>query len=360
MMKGALQNIFIILVMATITIPGVLTLLDVKLVENCEKRELHTLPKASFSEKYIADFEDYFDDNFGLRNLLVNWGSTMKVNLFKSSLHPQNVKFGKFNWLFYNKLDSEIFNSYSKQNLLSPSELDSTITNWENCKTALEKKEIKYIMAVWPNKATIYPEFLPSTMKMQIKYGISKTDQIKNFLQITNSKIPFIDVRSSLLEKKKENQLYHKHDTHWNELGAYYAYRDFFKQTKGVLGIEPYNLDSFLYSEKAESKGDLLNMIGICDNSSFIDIHPKLQYKQENLNLTSFDGKFKNSLVYVNENCKNNLRVLVFRDSFTDALIPYFRLHFRETHFVWFDFQEHIVESIKPDVVITSFVERNL
>ena len=160
-MRGTIQNIFIGLTLITLTIPSLLTLFDVKLIENCEKRELHTFPSFSFSEKFIDDFENYFDDNFGLRNSLISWGSSIKVNLFKSSVHPQNVKFGKSGWLFYNKIDGGIFNSYTHQNLLSNEELDSLVEVWENRKINLESKGIKYIMAVWPNKSTIYPELLP-------------------------------------------------------------------------------------------------------------------------------------------------------------------------------------------------------
>ena len=93
-MKGTIQNIFIGLTLFTLTIPSLLALFDVKLVQNCEKRELNTFPTFSISEKFIDDFENYFDDNFGLRNSLINWGSSIKVNHFKSSVHPNLTFFG--------------------------------------------------------------------------------------------------------------------------------------------------------------------------------------------------------------------------------------------------------------------------
>ena len=104
-MKGTIQNIFIGLTLITLTTPSLLTLFDFNSIENCEKRELNTFPTFSISEKFIDDFESYFDDNFGFRNSLISWGSSIKVNLFKSSVHPQNVKFGKSGWLFYNKIE---------------------------------------------------------------------------------------------------------------------------------------------------------------------------------------------------------------------------------------------------------------
>ena len=359
-MKGTIQNIFIGLVFLTLTIPALLALFDGKLTENCEKRKLNTRPSFSFSEKFIDDFENYFDDNFGLRNSLISWGSSIKVNLFKSSVHPQNVKFGKSGWLFYNKIDGGIFNSYTHQNLLTNNELDSLVEVWESRKINLESKGIKYIMAAWPNKSTIYPEHLPFTMQAQIKDTISKTDQILNFLRSSKSSIPFIAVRSKFMEEKKNAKLYQKLDTHWNQLGAFYAYRYFMEETNDVLGIVPYNLDDFSISYHDESKGDLLSMLGICETLSFSETNPTLQLTNNNLTITKSEGKYKNSLIFKNEKCDNKLKVLIFRDSFTDALIPFFKTHFYETHFVWFDYQNHIVDTLKPDVVITSFVERNI
>jgi len=359
-MRGTIQNIFIGLTLITLTIPSLLTLFDIKLIENCEKRELHTFPSFSFSEKFIDDFENYFDDNFGLRNSMISWGSSIKVNLFKSSVHPQNVKFGKSGWLFYNKIDGGIFNSYTHQNLLPNKELDSLVEVWENRKINLENKGIKYIMAVWPNKSTIYPDHIPFTMQAQIKDTLSKTDQILNFLSSSKSSIPFIAVRSKFMEEKKKNQLYRKLDTHWNEIGAFYAYRYFMEETSNILGVVPYHLDDFTITYHDESKGDLLNMLGICETNSFSENNPTLRLKDNTLSTTKSGGNYKNSLIFKNEKCGNRLKVLIFRDSFTDALIPFFKTHFYETHFVWFDYQNHIVDTIKPDIVITSFVERNL
>ena len=132
------------------------------------------------------------------------------------------------------------------------------------------------------------------------------------------------------------------------------------QETIDILGVVPYQLNDFNVVDQTESKGDLLNMLGICETSSFSESNPTLQLIDNNLTITKSEGKFKNSIIFRNEKCDNKLKVLIFRDSFTDALIPFFKLHFYETHFIWFDYQSHVVDAIKPDIVITSFVERNL
>ena len=49
---------------------------------------------------------------------------------------------------------------------------------------------------------------------------------------------------------------------------------------------------------------------------------------------------------------------LFFRDSYTRNLIPYFTQHFKESYYYWQDYDQRIVDSIKPDVVVVSKVER--
>ena len=147
---------------------------------------------------------------------------------------------------------------------------------------------------------------------------------------------------------------------HWNQLGAFYAYHYFMEETSDILGVVPYNLDDFSISYHDESKGDLLSMLGICETLSFSETNPAVQITDDDLTITKSVGNYKNSLIFKNAKCGNRLKVLIFRDSFTDALIPFFKNHFHETHFVWFDYQKHIVDTIKPHILITSFVEQNI
>ncbi len=59
-----------------------------KPLESLEKRELAKKPEFSFTTKFARDFELYYDDNFGLRNNLVDWGSSFRTKIFRASMHP--------------------------------------------------------------------------------------------------------------------------------------------------------------------------------------------------------------------------------------------------------------------------------
>jgi hypothetical protein len=57
----------------------------------------------------------------------------------------------------------------------------------------------------------------------------------------------------------------------------------------------------------------------------------------------------------------NDLKVLVFHDSFTTALVPFIKESFGETVFIWKpNFNKTLIEKEKPDIVLQIVVERNL
>ncbi|MFT3737780.1 MAG: hypothetical protein QM786_03400 [Breznakibacter sp.] len=56
----------------------------------------------------------------------------------------------------------------------------------------------------------------------------------------------------------------------------------------------------------------------------------------------------------------NGLKVLIFRDSFCSALVPYLSESFGETFFFWtYEMDWSIINKIKPDLVVFQFVERH-
>ncbi|WP_222931347.1 hypothetical protein, partial [Xanthovirga aplysinae] len=65
------------------------------------------------------------------------------------------------------------------------------------------------------------------------------------------------------------------------------------------------------------------------------------------------------TLVYTNSDKHKKLRAVVFRDSFTKYLIPYFSYHFKEIIYVSTKYNEKVVEKFKPDIVIDGHVERH-
>jgi hypothetical protein len=328
--------------------------------ENLEKRTLISKPAFGINEAYPKEFEAYFNDNFGFRNYLINLGGSYRTKLFRSSMHPELVKFGKENWLYYNRIEGKIFKSYTHTNLLPKDTLELIVAKWELNKSKYEEKGAKYFLAFWPNKHTIYPEYLPKTMSAQIRDTLSRVDQILSYLKKNKSSITLFDSRPFLLEGKKEHQLYHKFDTHWNDYGAFLAYQSFLNSNFDQLGIRPKSIDDFSVEWNDFEKGELIQMLGVKNRGFFVEKAPvfKLKNNINQIEFLSTKGYPKQTKITRNKYCGNKLKVLVFRDSYTSKLIQFLSLHFYEVTYIW-GHGERYVDELKPDIIIEGYVERS-
>ena len=73
-----------------------------------------------------------------------------------------------------------------------------------------------------PIKERIYPEFMPADLRH--KFVFSKAEQLYDRLK-NNTKIRWVNYKSELIAGKKVRPTYYNLDTHWNEYGAFLAYK---------------------------------------------------------------------------------------------------------------------------------------
>ncbi len=354
------EKIFIFVFFAIIVAPTFQSNFKwVKPAVNLEQRTLAKNPQFEFSKTYSKNYEAYFGDNFGFRNHLINWGGSYRTKLFRSSMHSDLVKFGKEDWLFYNRLSGRIFGSYTNTNLKTKDTLQKIVAKWEQNKKRYDEKGAKYFLTFWPNKHTIYPEFLPNTMKAQIKDTISRVDQILQYLEEKKSPVVLFDSRPFLMEAKKTYQVYHKFDTHWNDYGAFVGYQNFLISNFEELGIRPKEKKDFDIEWSNFEKGGLIKMLGVKNDGYFKEMAPtfQLKNKKNQIEFLTIDGFPKQTKRTRNKYCGNKLKVLVFRDSFTTKLIQFLSLHFYEVTYIW-GHGERYVDKLKPDIIIEGYVER--
>ncbi|WP_165824020.1 DHHW family protein [Pseudochryseolinea flava] len=316
------------------------------------------------TKTFAKNFEKYYNDNFGLRSQLINWGSLVKLKVFNSPINNDNVIVGDNNWIFYNGADGKdaIYDSYTHRDKLNEEDLE------EYCQKLIDKFEtnkragIVYIPGFWPQTHTIYPELLPQKMKMQIRGSTSKADQIIEYLKRTNAAVQFFDVRQALLSKKKERRLYLKLDSHWNELGAFYAYESFLNQRFEQLQVVPKKITDFEITWNETTNGDLVNLLGVTTTTAFKDTIPTFTYRHDDIKVEylSTDGYPEETIITRCETCTNKKRVLVFRDSYSSAVQRFLSLHFYDITFLWKKYNQKYVDEYKPDIIIDVRVERYL
>ncbi|HMJ69141.1 MAG TPA: hypothetical protein VK508_09600 [Cyclobacteriaceae bacterium] len=342
-------------------IPTFITLSSPAQTTNAEKRQLSQVPDFSFSKQYAHDFETYFTDHFGLRSQLIEAGSWLKVSLFDVAVNPEKAMVGKQGWMYYNNADGsdEIFGSYTHTNLLLQQDLEFYVNSQLAHKKECEEKGIKYFFGFCPQTQTIYPEYMPYAMKIQIRDTMSRGDQIMAALKQSSSNFNFIDLRPSMFEAKSQVQLYRKLDSHWNNYGAYIGYKSLFDQMFPEVGVKPLHLSDFDITWSLSDYGDLALMTGA---SAFPDSIPSFILKQDTLQFAqvSSEGFPERTVITHCETCPEQRTLLMFRDSYTEALIQYISRHFRRVIYVWGPYDQNTVNLAKPDIVLHLPVERYL
>ena len=279
--------------------------------------------------------------------------------MFNSSPSPDKVACGKDDWLFLTGEFYGISQDLSRENLYSKKELEQQVLEWENRKSELEKKNIKYYKAFWPDKYYIYPECLPISLKIISRDTNAKCDQAIQYLDRKNSSIKIIDVRNELFEEKKRNQVYFKSDSHWNDYGAFVAYTKLMTVlSKDFENLNPFALDDFsITMQKPSLEGDLSTIIKV----KSYEKEPvfKLKKDMSPAEKLSVEGYPKKTFIYKNVNATSKLKALIYRDSYTNALIPFIMRHFNEVVFIWdTDYSMDMVEKVKPDIVIECYASR--
>ncbi len=354
--------LFIVLFMMMVSLPYVAMKAGISVEDGrAEKRELAAAVPFAFSTDFADDYENYFGDHFGFRSRLVNSSNHIKFFVFGSSPEPARVMRGKEQWLYFSDT-AAIMPCYAHRNLMSSSELELRLRHWESLQAACSVDSITYIRVFWPEKQTIYPEYMPWSMRWLIRGPVSLADQMVFAWQKYDSPLRFVDVRQDLLKGKANHQLYLKFDTHWNSYGAFLAYRSFFRQTETIFKVKPLNVADYDISTELVTDGDLLQFIGIPDQSIITDRVPVFRLKQagKGYSETVLPAYPEKTTYTRNPNCGNRLKVLCFSDSFGMALQPFFSMSIYEMIFYWGYYEPEVIRNIKPDVVIDATVERNL
>jgi len=359
--KSLSLNLYIIAFLVILILPTFVNFFNLENnTELEEKRELASKPALVLTKEYPKKFENYFNDHFGLRKIIIGISNKIKLSIFKASSKPELVQFGENGFLFYNMQDDHIFDSYSNTNLFSQSRLDTAYKMHLNLKSKLDSLNIKYVMGYWPNKHTVYPEYLPFAMKIQIQSDTSLADQVVEYFN--KREILFFDLSDDMIKAKEENQLYRKFDTHWNKYGAYDAYRSFCRHTFPVLGLTSFSLNDFEINYSNSRKGDLTNLLGVDSISNYYEKKPEFVFKGNSyLEIDSEGLPSQTTFTTLNENCRNQTVVLVFRDSYTTAFIQFLSLHYYKVIYIWNNSPDmKTIQIAKPNIVIAVSVERYL
>lgn len=313
-----------------------------------EKRAVVKRPEFSLSQEYLQKFEKFFNDNYGMRKSLIFLNAQMSDKVFNESPDNRAIK-GKDGWLYFDNYDSLLDASgkaFLSEKLINRG-VESLYRNWQD----LRAKNIDYLLVIAADKSTVYPEFLPSYIKVAKERRI---DKLLDALRAKYPDFPILDLRPILLQAKKKEVVYHKTDTHWNKRGAHYAYVEMMKR----LGIKPHLRKDFINHSDQVIRGDIADIMGIDATNIDYNLERKFKKKSREISAKKFTELHKPNL-FIHKNT-NLPRLFVYKDSFFGHLGDFVSEHFSQslyTNEFPCDLNLADVKKFHPNLVIQQFWE---
>jgi hypothetical protein len=312
------------------------------------------------SREFIAGVENYFNDHFGFRKLLIYLNNHLKGRLFNDT-SGREVLIGREGWLFYS--GDAMLEHWNREKSLSFQDLENWRRLLEMRRDWLLQRGCKYILVVPPDKHTVYPEYLPDWMEKSAKP--SDIHQLVQYME-ARSTVEVLDLSQALIDAKKMRVNYLKTDTHWNLFGSFVAYQALLNALDRQLpGLKPLPLDTYDWKLKTEPPGDLAVMLGRTDSYTEtaavealpVKPLPAVTLLYNRVGVPEGENKEHAPCYTLNEEASG--KAIVFRDSFAINWYPLLGQHFREVIYVWqYEWDRALIEREKPDVVIDEMVER--
>ena len=338
-MKKTFISIFLIICLLPLLVMTVFP----DLIKNYENRAVSRFPD-EIDLDFATKFQEYFSDNFGLRSVYVSLNSILDQTLLNDSPNSKVIQ-GKNGWLYFDKT----INDYMRSNNLTEDEIHKIYVDLKQTSDYLQSKGITFLFTIAPNKNSIYPENMP--LRFTPNSNKSNLQLLSDYFNKMD--FQYIDLYRVLMEEKDDQQLYHKKDTHWNNYGAYLVYYEILSN----LGVKVKEVGSLSYQKREDYFGDLQKMLTpafkIYDQQIYFDIDSTYTYKNK---LKSFEDM----LIETNKSDSNGT-IVMFRDSFANALIPYISNSFNKAVYLRaFPYDLSKIEEYAPDYVIIEIAERNI
>ncbi|GEM_PF-1338191 len=307
-------------------------------ISTAENRTLARLPKLRWKTiaEYPHEFEAFYNDHMLCKTFLVRLRTLAKLVVCGTATSP-DVAVGRDGWLYL--ANDEMQPIIRRESSFSQQELKLWCSNLRERARLLAQHGIKYLFVLVPDKHSIYPEFLPPSLRPAARE--SKIVQLSAFLR-QRKDVPFLSLRETLLANKGAAPLYYKTDTHWNDLGALAGYNDMARALGTTFRqIGPLSPAELQIAKANFQTGDCTKLLGV--EGCISEVVPAIAVKHR----TSGAG------------CK----VVLIHDSFGDFLYRFLRQRLttvEDWHETEPDLDISRIIAAKPDVVIEEVVERKV
>lgn len=327
------------------------------LVEEPWIDENKTVPAfPSTLEDFPKRFDTYFSSHFGGRFFWINQYAHFKKDLLGSALHEEKITWEKDSLLLL--CDYDAMRNLSGTHPYTPEKLTEKYQFWRWVRSQVNQRGATYIKACLPDKQTMLSTYLPERIKIAERTTLLET--LVAHQNTINEHLNVLDMRSTFTKAQDSGiKLYLNFDTHWNSYGAFLAYREIMNATAETTGILPLALNDFEVGWRNEPDGDLLALAGFKPDEywEYKPFFSPLVGKVRTIE-THPEGYGCQATVHVNKGSTTDSTLLVFCDSYTIAMMPFYDHHFKRAVYLKRSLSVEAVDSIKPHLVVDSYVER--
>lgn len=273
---------------------------------------------------------------------------TQKEEEWNTGIITNGVLYGKNRYLYLYDGSHHQFQYLLGEAEPSPKDIKNFSYNLQNRTDYCSTRNIPYLHMVFPSKPVFMPENIPDEHRNIKSLYLSK---YQNTAQDNNIIYPI----KELNDLKPTTQIFRLWDTHMSDQGFLATAKIILQR----LGFR-YDWQEFFYQTHKNSIGDLGIMLKF-SKGLFEPILKEKFHILEYDNRPYLPGNKGNAAIYNNPQSKNNLRLLIFGDSFIKLTIPFLLPIFRTVIYIRSPlFQKDIIELSNPDFIITSNAERYL
>lgn len=307
---------------------------------------------ASWAElvQFPRRFARYYGATFGLRTAIVQFHAHAVYRLTGQS--PSNkVIFGKDGWLYY--ADDYSIEDFHSAKPFTPDELACWKSVMEARQDWLARRGAQLLIVLACDKYVIYPEYLPDAYRRGPQPY--RVEELAAYLA-QHSRLNVVPLLAPLRAARAADRLYHRTDTHWNDRGAAIGYREIL----GRLNLTPVPYEP---AEATTPAWDLAVMINLHDilREQNLALRPVQPRRAKLIEVDTPDPTWNVGRAVFEVDDPALPKLVMFRDSFGSALLPFLAEHFRRSVFLWqYDFDPAVIEAEKPDVVIWLMTSRRL
>ncbi|MBV8367413.1 MAG: hypothetical protein JO036_00560 [Candidatus Eremiobacteraeota bacterium] len=336
---------------------------DVDFLLNTEQRKPFVAPPvtsgALATGGWQRDAEREIADGFPLRRQLIT-GYDYAKYVWLGDVGSTSVIRGRDGWLFYGAEERDYLEGKpTDADLAHAAAVYAARSAW------CTRRGIPYVFVLVPNKSTIYAQYLPPGIR---RATATAADRLLPMLRARGVRV--VDTRQALLDASRRGDVYTRGDTHWNDAGAYAAYRAVIAALRQArVPIRDTIAPSSIVPRRRTGTGDLLKIAGVSGTISNEWLDYDFPRRAREITALPYpnDPDAAAFGYYASAVDDPSLpKIVAFGDSFLAGLRPFLAEDARR--FVALDhhsvqgsqFDQRVVDADKPDIVIQELVERSL